>query len=205
MKPTWIVLIALCAAACVADKDDAAPAATPAINAVDADEERTVRELPPAPPPAMRWLYIFDESSYEAEDGAPGADICGVVAICDGVAAPAVEADYVMGDGEFCTEPGRVCITNRADPTAALDDGMTCDWESIPSDYVALGQHGSITLGFERAITGCEIAVRMTDSDEAIVAFVCDSADLYAANCLNNDNPVFEGGGPEISFPVSAD
>lgn len=229
-SPLAALAAGLCLTACIADpyanRDDAEPptgegcgffgACVDGGVAPPIEPEPPVEPEPPigpgepepiGPPPLdngfFNWLLIFDDGAFEPEDGTPGADICGVETAC-GTPTSAV---LTPGSGMLCVSDGPGCPANRTDPIAALDDGARCDWESAPSDFVSLGEFGSLFIEFDADLRGCtlmivELAGRIP---EPYSVFVCDSIDLEEAFCLNNDAPVveaFDGGSVTVDVPA---
>ncbi|MEZ4436342.1 MAG: hypothetical protein R3F65_28415 [bacterium] len=153
------------------------------------------------PPSVYRWVIVADDSRDENMAGTAGADICGVSAVCGVEVVLGVEAELVLGDGVVCDGvPGGPCgATRREDPAAALDDGQMCAGGSSPSDYVSLGLSGQLAVDLGRDLRGCGVeVVELAGGDaEGYSVFVCETAVLEAATCVNGGQPVgVSAGGP---------
>ena len=84
-----------------------------------------------------RWVLLVD-TSQDTESLTPGADICGASFDCAGHTDVAAEATLEEGEGEVCGgQPD--CASARNDPLTALDDGVSCADDTVPSDFVSLG------------------------------------------------------------------
>lgn len=137
-----------------------------------------------------KYVIIVDNSADENMQGTPGADICGVIAECDGVESTATSAEITVGQGLVCdgstTEPPCESGTNRQDAAAARDRGDNCEPGSSPSDYASLGLSGELALGFATDLQGCSVTItELTGNDvEGYDVYVCQTAVLDAATCI---------------------
>ncbi|MEZ4467928.1 MAG: hypothetical protein R3F60_01745 [bacterium] len=183
------------------------------VRRISGEEPEPLPEPEPEPAmmaaPAMDWVFVVDASSGVSEVGAPGADICGLVATCEGTSVPTVAALLTPGDGDLCYDVGDGCPTVRADPNAARDDGADCAVASSPSDYVSLGFGGFLVVHFDRDLRGCVVQVtEATEPDgdalDAYDVFVCDDGDLASATCVANGAPLITapmGGNVRVTVP----
>ncbi len=165
-------------------------------------------DMGPPPEDPYTWLIIVDDTQVDSNAGTAGIDLCGVAADCDGVVEPAVQADYIQGDGLVCgpADPDPCSGTARDDPSAALDIGAACEAGSSPSDYVSLGLSGQIGLRFERPLPGCTVTVFefAGRDDEPYDAYVCRGPILSAEDCLLDGEPVLRarlGGDASADIP----
>ncbi|MEZ4472824.1 MAG: hypothetical protein R3F60_18965 [bacterium] len=125
-----------------------------------------------------RWVVLVDVSPDE-ENRTPGADICGVSAVCEGAEVGGQVAILSAGAGTFCSEVGPGCTAARDEAAAALDDGAVCRGGSVPSDYVSLGIGGTLAVDFGRSLSGCTVTVVELAASrvEAYEILVCAGAD----------------------------
>jgi hypothetical protein len=153
-------------------------------------------------PGLFNHLLIVDVESNDQGDGAPGVDVCLVIAHhC----ADARTANLVLGGGEPCREAAPGCLTDRTDPQAALSLPDHCRFENVPSDFVSLGTNGMIAIGFEAEIAGCAVTVVTATAGrdrERWRAYLCDSPDPREAMCLNGGTPVMNGEGGDQTFQM---
>ena len=146
-------------------------------------------------------VLIIDDSTEENMNGTPGADICGVSSSCGN----AIAAVLNPGDGELCDSVREGCSANRADASAAQDDGSSCEADSDPSDYVSLGMGGTLSVQFSADQSGCTIDVveLVGNQDEGYEIYVCAGADA-SSDCLNNGAAVggaANGGSVSVQVP----
>jgi hypothetical protein len=151
------------------------------------------------------WALIIDSSAEENMNGTPGADICGATAFCGRRALSAVAALLNPGDGELCDSVREGCPANRADPSAAQDDGSACEPASAPSDYVSLGMSGFLGLDFGQDLQGCvlEVVELVGNQEEGYEVYVCEDVDA-SSDCLNNGSALGfsrQGGTIEVLIP----
>jgi hypothetical protein len=154
-------------------------------------------------PALYDYLLIVDSSEEENRSGTPGADVCGVSAICNGVEIVATTAALAPGTGSICMAGDPMCATDRANPDAALDDGVACDDASVPSDYVSLGMGGVLTVGFAQDLRGCEVDVIENPrgaTRESYFVLVC--ADRFGDNCLEGQPLIEVAHGGNAAFDV---
>ncbi|MCA9557447.1 MAG: hypothetical protein KC583_02675, partial [Myxococcales bacterium] len=140
----------------------------------------------------------------------PGADICGVIAECDGVETTATSAQITVGQGLVCdgstTEAPCESGTNRQNADAAKDRGDNCMGNSSPSDYASLGLSGEIALGFDTDLQGCSVTIaEATGNDtEGYDVYVCQTPVLDAATCIGGAVLQSADMGGSISVAVPA-
>jgi len=134
-------------------------------------------------------LLIVDYSTEENQAGTPGADICGVSAVCNGRPLASVAALLSLGDGELCDSIRAGCPADRTDPNAARDNGAQCEPASAPSDYVSLGMGGVLAVQFAESLRGCtaEVVELVGNQDEGYEVYVC--TDSQGTECLN-ESPI---------------
>jgi hypothetical protein len=154
----------------------------------------------------LKWVVIFDDSNEDYGTGTAGADICGVVARCDGQRLTGVQSLYEAGAGDICNRSGPGCQADRGNPEAALDDGESCSPDSVPSDYLSLGLGGELGINFNRDLRGCNVTVREYDGadPERVEVYVCNTGAITADSlCVNANMPLSAGEGT-LSFTVPA-
>jgi hypothetical protein len=149
-------------------------------------EPEPYREPEPPVETVFSTVLLFDWDGRDQSDGRAGVDFCGIVADC----ANAVSAELILGDGLVCDVEGPDCPAVRTDPNAVLDLGEQCVADSVPSDYVSLGQFGALYVGFDGDLRGCSVAVVTLNNDEGWEAYVCDSGELGFAYCLADGGSV---------------
>ena len=154
------------------------------------------------------WIELSDLSVIENGQGTPGADICGVAVECGEEPVASVSVALEAGTGAVCSEVNPPeCSAVRDDPAAAMDDGMSCDAESAPSDYVSVGVGGRLWFDFGQDLRGCTVTVVELEGrdDEPYEVRVC--ADATRDDCLDDGVPVAlsaEGGGAlTIAVPAA--
>lgn len=172
-------------------------------------------EPEPEPEPApYQYVHIVDNTVDRGGQGVDGADICGLVAVCDDQVHVAVDATLYLGDGEICdgttNEAPCEAGVNRQNPLAALDDGYTClphfENEFEPSHAVSLGLAGELAVRFDVDLRGCliDIGEHLGRDAEPYLVYVCNGPTLTAEGCLGDGDALAyshaEGG--QVSFDV---
>lgn len=154
----------------------------------------------------LKWVVIFDDTNQDHGSGTAGADICGVVARCDGRRLTGVQALYEPGSGDICNANGPGCRSDRGNPQAALDDGGRCAADSVPSDYISLGLGGELGVNFNRDLRGCNVTVREYEGSdpERIEVYVCNTGAIKADSVCVNSNQAVAAGQGTLSFTVPA-
>ena len=187
---------------------DTSPDAKPARDAVVMHSDARIESQDSGGPrEGYAWVEIRDISVDERPHGTAGADICGLVAHCEGNHVIGIEAYLELGTGGVCVAHARpACGPNRADPNAALQSGEECDSTSSPSDYVSLGMGGVLWVYFGTDLRDCTLSVAEAQSvgREAYNVFVC--AEMNNDDCLNGGHPVGSAvwGGP-LTVDLSAE
>ena len=140
---------------------------------------------------AYTWVALTDLSVVENASGTPGADVCGVVAECGDGEVVGLSAVVDPGAGEVCSEVDPPdCSAVRNDPAAALDEGLSCEAVSAPSDYVSMGVGGSLWVDLGQDLQGCTVTIveLQGHDDEPYEVRVC--ADDSYDDCLDDGSPL---------------
>lgn len=176
MRARWLWLVGACVA-CVACVDFATPPSAP-----------------------LKWVVVVDVSRFDHDDGASGADVCGVIAECDGDLVFAKQSHYLRGSGALCEAVGPECSADRTDGRNVFQFARGCDADSTPSDYLSLGMEGLIALDFGRPLTGCGVLTRVLPRPgEQVRVFVCDMPGfLPDVTCVDG----FAEGAGDVVFAV---
>ena len=153
---------------------------------------------PPAEPdmeaaPEYRYIFVSDYSAPESDNdtGTAGADICSVVAECEGAAVGLTVANFSAGDGTS---------DDHNDPSAAVNVEDECD-PGNNAHYVSLGLNGSISLEADVALVeGCTINVDefVGSTTESYSIEVC--IDAAGEDCLDNSADLDEGGAGTLNL-----
>jgi len=151
------------------------------------------------------WVLVIDDTTDENMNGTPGADICGITATCAGASVGAVAALLTSGDGDLCDMIREGCSADRTDPTAAQDDGSSCEAGSAPSDYVSIGMGGILSVDFGQDLSGCTLNVveLVGNQVEGYEVYVCSDNNTDAGTCLNDAalETAATGGDVEVTVP----
>lgn len=162
-------------------------------------------------PVEYTYVIIVDNSAVENMAGTPGADICGMTLDCGADPIQPTTAVVEQGAGLVCdgTSMMAPCETgvDRSNPTAATDDGATCEPTSNPSDYVSLGVQGQLAARFDFDVTDCNITIEELAGrdNEPYDVYVCQTAVLDPDTCLTTD-PIGSSpaAGGSASFDIPA-
>ena len=177
-------VVDLCA--CIWSIDEAEP------TCFGANECRDDAPWPPEPLPdagPLRWVVVVDYWEGN-EEGAAGADICGVSAIV-GDTPVAAEAAYLT--------PGED-VPPTADARAALDDGTECRLDHDIAVSLGLGGYLSVRLArpLERGST-VRVVEHVSAVSESFEVYLCDGPDWWAI--CPGEGMAPEGGTVEVTLP----
>lgn len=160
------------------------------------------------------FAVIVDISTDENTDGTAGADICGVVAECEGEVRYGVISAFEVGGGAICGQTDEeipACGANGTanDPTQGIDDGAQCTLEFDPetgaANYVSLGMGGTLILDFSGDLQGCSLSVieHAGDDTEGYSVKLCAALDNGGADlsrCVSEQRAT-EGGSTTTLIP----